>query len=110
MKISIAEAVEYIDYELSVIQEYIKNIQCRQDAAKCKYESSFFPKLFGWKYEESWAFWNDNWGAPYPYHDILMDFGYEILYAKKYGKLEVDVPEKLKLRHRRWMIDNGKLR
>ncbi len=76
----------------------------------CKYESSFFPKLFGWKYEESWAFWNDNWGAPYPYHDILMDFGYEILYAKKYGKLEVDVPEKLKLRHRRWMIDNGKLR
>jgi hypothetical protein len=110
MKINTTEAEEYINYELGLARQAVTTFIQRQAEAKWKYESSFFPKLFGWKYEKSMAFWSDNWDTAYPYHDILMDFGYEILYAKKYGKPEVDVPEKLKLRHRRWMIDNCKLR
>lgn len=50
---------DYIDYLNHLIQttevEIVKN-KAVYDTYKKEYEQKFFPKLFGWKFEDSWLY------------------------------------------------------
>lgn len=108
MKFRVDHAAEFINSELERLTRRRDDIAIRMQLRKVAYEAKFFPKLFGWKYENSMDYveapWDFNLG------DTLIKFGYEILYSKKVGLDMVDLPTKLDQLWQNWMISNDILR
>lgn len=110
MNILVEHAETFINTELERSTKYRNDIQERMKICEAAYESKFFPKLFGWKYKNSLACWEANWDRKWEDTNVLIEFGYEILYAQKFGYKTVELPKILQRRWQNWSIANEILR
>lgn len=107
MNILVDHAETFINTELDRLIEYRNDIQARMKICEVAYESMFFPKLFGWKYKNSLSYWEDSWDCKWEETGVLIEFGCEILYAKKFGDKTVALPKTLQQRWQDWLLANG---
>lgn len=79
----LVDAIKFVKFNIAKKERETEELTIKYTAAKMVYEESFFPKLFGWKYENSRA-GDLSWVANFRRYN---DWDFDVCSPKRYKSL-----------------------